>query len=194
MRKGSGEMRSDMLWHILRKDLKRKRSMNFILLLFIIMAAAFLASSVSNLVTIQGAVDSFLKMAKAPDFLTVSVEGEGESAIEAFLKNCEYVAEYEMIDSHTIMEDEIEIVSCAQDTENHKYDKGNTVCIEAVPENFMKVFDEEGNLFTLKEGEIAIPRLQAQANNLQTGDVLKISFGGKSKEFTIRFIVKDAVL
>lgn len=182
-----------MLLHILRKDLKRKRSMNFILLLFIIMAAAFLASSVSNLVTIQGAVDSFLEMAKAPDFLTVSVEGEEESAVGSFLENCEYVAEYEAIDGHIIVGEEIEIISCVQDAENHKYEKGNTVYVETVPDNFMKVFDEEGNLFALKEGEIAIPRLQAEANHLQAGDVLKISFGGRSKEFVIRFIVKDAV-
>ena len=186
-------MRMNMLLHILRKDLKRKRSMNFILLLFIIMAAAFLASSVSNLVTIQGAVDSFLKMAKTPDFLTVSVENEGKSAIAEFFENCEYVEEYEMIDGHMIMEDEIEIVSCAQEPGRQKYERGNTVFIETVPENFMKVFDGEGNSFTLKEGEIAVPRMQAEKNNLQEGDILKLNYGEKSKEFTIRFIVKDAI-
>lgn len=182
-----------MLLHILKRDLKRKRSMNLILLMFIIMASAFLASSVSNLTAIQGAVDSFLKMAKAPDFLTILVGEKTQNDVETFLKNCEYVAEYEVIDSHTLMEDEIEIISCAQEPGRNKYEKGNTVCIEAVPENFMKVFDQEGNLFTLKEGEIALPRLQAEGNNLQVGDVLAISCGERSKEFTIKFIVKDAV-
>lgn len=182
-----------MLLHILKKDLQRKRSMNMILLLFIVMAAAFLASSVSNLVTIQGAVDSFLEMASAPDFITIALGEEEKSDIDTFLENCAYVSEYQVLDCHTLMEDEIEIVSCANRPGTHKYEKGNTVCIETVPDHLMKVFDLEGNLFTLKEGEIAIPKLQAEINSLKEGDILKLSCGDKQKEFTIKLIVKDAV-
>lgn len=182
-----------MLLHILKKDLKRKHSMNIILLLFVIMAAAFLASSVSNLITIQGAVTSFLEMAETPDFITIALSEEEKSDIDTFLKDCAYVTEYEVIDCHTIMEDEIEIISCANDPGRHKYEKGNTICIETVPEHLMKVFDQEGRLFTLKEGEIAIPKLQAEINNLQVGDILKLSCGDKQREFTIKLIVKDAV-
>ena len=182
-----------MLLHILKRDLKRKRSMNVILLLFVIMAAAFLASSVSNLITIQGAVDSFLKMAETPDFITIALSEEEKSDIDTFLEDCAYVTEYQVTDCHTIIEDEIEIISCANDPGRQKYEKGNTICIETVPEHLMKVFDQEGSLFTLKEGEIAIPKLQAEANSLQVGDILKLSCGDKQREFTIKLIVKDAV-
>lgn len=182
-----------MLLHILKKDLKRKRSMNVILLLFIIMAAAFLASSVSNLITIQGAVDSFLKMAVTPDFITIALGQEGKGEIDTFLENCAYVAEYQALDCYTVMEDEIEIVSCAENPGVHKYERNSTVCVETVPDHFMKVFDLEGRLFTLKEGEIAIPKIQAELNHLRTGDILKLSCGDKQKEFTIKLIVKDAV-
>ncbi len=182
-----------MLLHILKKDLKRKRTMNFILLLFIIMASTFLASSVNNLITIQGAVDHFLKMAKTPDFITIAVGNEGETPIDKFLEGCEYVAEYDVMDMHTLMDDEIEIAACALAPERHKYEKKATVAIGTVPENFMKVFDEEGNPLVLKPGELAIPKPQAEENKLQAGDILKINFDGKSKEFTIKTIVKDAV-
>ncbi|MDO4302879.1 MAG: FtsX-like permease family protein [Bacillota bacterium] len=182
-----------MLLHILKKDLKRKRTMNVVLLLFITMATTFLASSVNNLITIQGAVDSFLRMAKTPDLIILEV-GEGEKApIWGFLENCEYVTEYDVYDMHTLMDDEIEIVSCALVPEKHGYEKGNTVSVGTVPDNFMKVFDEEGNPFVLGPGEAALPSQQAQANDLQTGDILKISCEGKSKEFTVKTIVKDAV-
>lgn len=182
-----------MLLHILKKDLKRKRSMNVILLLFVIMASAFLASSVSNLITITGAVESFLKMAETPDFIIIALGETEESDIDVFLKDCEYVTEYQVIDCHTILEDEIEIVSCADSPGRTKYEKGNTVCVEKVPDHLMKVFDQEGKTFALQEGEIAIPKLQAEANNLQVGDVLKLSCGDQQMEFTIRLIVKDAV-
>ena len=41
-----------MFFKILKKDLKRNRSMNIILLLFIIVAAAFVASGLNNLVSV----------------------------------------------------------------------------------------------------------------------------------------------
>lgn len=182
-----------MLLHILKRDLKRKRTMNIILLLFIIMATTFLASSVNNLITIEGAVDRFLEMAKTPDFITIAVGNEGETPIDTFLENCEYVTEYEVMDMHTLMDDEIEIVSCALNTEKHEFERGNTVCIGTVPANFMKVFDEEGNSPVLKPGELAITGLLAEENDLQAGDILEISCEGKSREFTIKTIIKDAV-
>lgn len=182
-----------MLLHILKRDLKRKRTMNIILLLFIIMATTFLASSVNNLAATKGAVERFLEMAKTPDFITIAVGDEGETPIDTFLENCAYVTEYEVMDMHTLMDDEIEIVSCALNTEKHEFEKGNTVCIGTVPGNFMKVFDEEGNSPVLKPGELAITGLLAEENDLQAGDILEISCEGKSREFTIKTIIKDAV-
>ena len=47
-----------MYWHILKKDLKRKKTMNIILLLFVLLASMFIASGVSNMVTIFSALDN----------------------------------------------------------------------------------------------------------------------------------------
>ncbi|MBD5455416.1 MAG: ABC transporter permease [Lachnospiraceae bacterium] len=181
-----------MLFHILKKDLKRKRTMNVILLLFITMAAAFMASSVSNLIAITGAVDHFLGMANTPDYLTIAISDKKETEIEDFLRNCEFVTEYEVIDSYTVT-DEIEVIKCTKDPDRHKYERGNTTSIEPVPDDFLKVFDPEGNLVALNSGEIALPRIQAEDNDLQIGDVLKVTCGSRKMEFTVKTIVKDPV-
>ncbi len=182
-----------MLLHILKKDLKRKRTMNGILFLFITMAAAFLASSVSNLITITGAVERLLDMAKTPDFLTIVASEDGDAQVEEFLKNCEYVTEYGVMDNYVIQDEDIEIIKCAKEPDNHKYDRGNTVLVEPVPENFMKVFNTDGNPLKLNQGEIALPGLQAESNGLQPGDILKLSCGNREMEFTVKAIVNDPV-
>ena len=56
-----------MYLRILKKDLQRKRTMNMILLIFVILAATFIASSANNLLTVSRALDSFLEKANAPD-------------------------------------------------------------------------------------------------------------------------------
>ncbi len=99
-----------MLLHILRKDLKRKRTMNIILFLFILLATTFLAASVNNFVTITGAVDNFFEVAKVPDCVMMVLSETKSSPLDAFLEDCSYVTEYEVQDMYTLVEDEIEIV------------------------------------------------------------------------------------
>lgn len=61
-----------MYLQILKKDLKRKKTMNMILLIFVILAATFIAGSTNNLLTVSRALDSFLEKANAPDYWFVS--------------------------------------------------------------------------------------------------------------------------
>ena len=182
-----------MLLHILKKDLKRKRVMNAIVLLFIMLAATFMASSASNLITITSAVDYFFSISKTPDFLAVAVSEDINTDLEEFLKTNKFVTEYEVMDMYALTDDDIEIVKCAADPDNHKYEKTNTVAVGALSQNFLKVFDKNDQLVSLANGEIAIPILLAEENQLSTGDVLKITCGDTQMEFTVKVIMKDAV-
>ena len=56
-----------MYLQILKKDLKRKRAMNVILLVFIILASMFMSSGVSNIITVLTALDSYFEMADVPE-------------------------------------------------------------------------------------------------------------------------------
>ena len=46
-----------MFLNILKKDLKRKKAMNIIVLLFVVLATMFVASSVNNIVNVTTALD-----------------------------------------------------------------------------------------------------------------------------------------
>lgn len=48
-----------MFFRILKNDFKRKKTMNVILLLFIILAAMFVASGINNVVTVMNGTDYF---------------------------------------------------------------------------------------------------------------------------------------
>ena len=57
-----------MYTDILKKDLKRKKTMNIILLLFIILAVTFISSSVNNVIAVSTALDNYFKKAEVPDY------------------------------------------------------------------------------------------------------------------------------
>ena len=88
-----------MFFRILKNELKRKRTMNIILFLFIAMATMFLASSVSNLITVTGAVNYFMEISKVPNRLAIALmeteqDGKGFVYADRFF-TCEVGVELE---------------------------------------------------------------------------------------------------
>ena len=181
-----------MFFRILKKDLKRKRTMNFILLLFIILATTFLASSVSNMMAVTGAVDYFIGISKVPDYFTIALTDGTEDTIADYLESNREVAEYEVVDTFNVTDDRISILEAA-DEKADKYERTNTLVIQAMPENFMKAFDREGKPIHLKNGEIAFSKVEAEENHLVVGDRVSIRVGEIEQEFTIAAITKDVV-
>lgn len=182
-----------MFLRILKKDLKRKRTMNVILLLFIILAAMFLSSSVNNLIAVNGAIDHFIEISKVPDSLVVALTDGVTDEIADFLQANEWVSEYEVIDGFNLLNEDVTITSCQADPGKSGYERTNTLFIGKIPDNFVKVFTTEDSPVTLKPGEIAFPKLEADNNNLQVGDTVSIRVGEVEQEFRIAAIVKDAV-
>lgn len=184
-----------MFFRILKRDLKRKRTMNLILLLFILLASMFLASSVNNLAAITGAVDHFIEISKVPDLFVLALADGRDDPISDFLAENENVKNYEIQDSITVQNDQIQILQRrAEDTAAHKnYERSNTLSIQPVGDGYMKVFDENGKKLVLHRGEIALAKLEAQNNDLQVGDRIAITVGKVRKEFTVVTLTKDAV-
>ncbi|MDE6312262.1 MAG: ABC transporter permease [Lachnospiraceae bacterium] len=56
-----------MFWRILKKDLKRKKTMNIILLLFVILCSMFAAAAVNNIIAVTGGIEHYFDVADVPD-------------------------------------------------------------------------------------------------------------------------------
>ena len=85
-----------MYLNILKRDLKRKKTMNVILLLFIILATTFVSSSVNNMVSITSALDNYFDIANVPDFTTITLQKGTTENIEDVLDSIEEVDSYEI--------------------------------------------------------------------------------------------------
>lgn len=184
-----------MFFRILKKDLKNKKTMNVIILLFIIMSTMFLASSVNNLVTISNAVDYYLDLAKAPDYLILSFDKGENEEMEKFLENEESVKDFEMTNGIVLDEKNISIKRAdSTDSYSSIYEIQSILGLFGKSKNYMKVFDQNGNPFKLEQGEVAIPYADAMRNHIKKGDQIVLSIEGKEKTFLVTIIMKDAVL
>ncbi len=75
-----------MYLQILKKDLKRKKTMNLILFIFIVLAATFIAGSANNMVTVINALDVFFEKAQVPDHMVSFVDAQEAEKLETFAK------------------------------------------------------------------------------------------------------------
>ena len=66
-----------MYFHILKRDLKRKKTMNIILLLFTILASMFVSSGLNNVVTVMNGIDYYFEKAGLGDYCIVTMNGDG---------------------------------------------------------------------------------------------------------------------
>ena len=70
-----------MFWRILKKDLKRKKTMNIILLLFVVLCSMFAAASVNNIIAVVGGLDYYFEKAELGDYFIIERSTGGEDKI-----------------------------------------------------------------------------------------------------------------
>lgn len=178
-----------MYFNILRKDLKRKKTMNVVILLFITLAVMFVSSSVNMLMSVTNALDAYFDKAGLTDYFIVTSPNQmnGKTTEEALseMKNVEkYYSEDCMgvgiLESSLIHGDD-------------KIELGNGV-VTPFEQSHIKFFDSKNKEITgVPDGEIYLLNSFMDKNKLKAGDEITLNIGDSSMEFTIKGEVKDAL-
>ncbi len=179
-----------MYLQILKKDLKRKKAMNVILLVFIILASMFVSSGVNNIISVTTALDDYLEMANAPDYIAMTMNKSGAVDVDGILNAAPSVEGFGkekilyMESSNVTFEDEIKTVSIF-----------NTILLQSDGDMSMNyILDDGGILKSVKSGEFYTTASKAEEIGLEIGDKVTIKLGGVSCEFSFAGGVRDAVL
>lgn len=181
-----------MLGRVLKKDMSRKRGVNFILFLFIIVSTIFLASSVNNMLVVSNATTYFMDKAKIPDEFIGGRHIEGDTSIEDWLKEQkDLVKDYNYQESLMIGNKNVEMKADGESWSN--YETNSTVYLQSVPDDYVKVFDCDGNDVTIKNGEVALIASEAKKHDLKVGDQIRIDNGTTTETYKIAVLLKDAL-
>ena len=181
------ERSEKMYLSILKKDLKRKKAMNMILLLFIILATMFVSSSVNNIINVTTALDNYFEMANAPDYFVATMNKNLSVDIDETVGSASAVDCYAMENilflssDNFIFEDEDIVIN------------GGTNLVQS--DIWMNYFLSDGSILeTVKPGEFYMTEGKADALGVDVGDRLTIELNGVSREFVLADKIKDALL
>ncbi len=177
-----------MFWKILRKDLKRKKTMNILLFIFIIMTATLLGASINMLSTNSTVVKRFIKTAKVPDFTAITYHSEEASEkVRDWTSQSNNIKDYSMEEVLLLMKEDITL---PEGTKPLEFD--NAMVLINIPQDNNLLFDENDAPLAVEDGEIAIPYGFVSTTGLRIGDKVTITIAGQSKELTVSHYIKDA--
>ncbi len=183
------ERGSKMYLRILKRDLKRKRTMNVILLLFITLASMFVASSVNNILSVTTALDDYFEMANAPDYLGATMNKSDGDETEDVIDSAELVEDYR---TEQILYMANTMISCEK--EEVAIPSG-TLLLQGDNDLALNYFLEDNNILTdVAPGEVYMTGHMMESAKLSVGDMLTVTVEGSSKEFRVAGGIKDAVL
>ena len=175
-----------MYRNILKRDLKRKRAMNIILLLFMILATMFVSSSVSNIINVTTALDSYFEMANAPDYFAVTMNKNLTVDLDETVSSASAVDRYAtentlfLMPENFIYEDKDIVIKVGTNLVH------SDIC--------MNYFLSDGSILeTVEQGEFYMAEGKADALGVDVGDKLTIELNGVSREFVLADKIKDAL-
>ena len=176
-----------MYFNILKRDIKRKKTMNVILLLFTVLASMFVSSGISNVVTVMNGTDYFLDKAGIGDYMIFTQSGDG--GVTKILDESQNVESYKMEDCLWLCKDDLKI--SGKEVEM----KSSTVVLEGFSDSAITYFKSNNEeLKSVKRGEIYVTAGLLKKNNVSVGDELRINLKGTDRQFKIAGEIKDALL
>lgn len=178
-----------MYLRILKKDLKRKKTMNCILLLFVILSSMFASSSVNNIVTVVNGLDYYFEKAGISDYAFIEKEDDSGTSISEILEKESSVKEYR--------KEEVIFSTSEHFIRNGKKlsDFSNMAIIMSIDEAKLNYFNSDNDIIKeVSPGKVYLSTFLSKDSGLEIGDTFQLVFG--ENELTLEFagIVKDAFL
>ena len=178
-----------MFFRILKKDLKRKKTMNIILFAFILLATMFVSSGLSNVAAVMNGTDYFMKKAGVGDYVVIMMGTDTDDPIKDVLKEQEGVKEYRK--ENVVFGNKSNLT----DTKGNALEARNATVYQAIEDSKLKFFDSKNEKITsIETGHTYATGDFLQKNDLQPGNKIVITYGNVKLSVILDGEAKDALL
>lgn len=181
-----------MFFQILKKDLKRKKTMNCILLLFVILSAMFAASSVNNIMAVLTGRDSYFDKAGVKDYFIIA-RGETpgqDSKLYTILKNSSVVTDVEREECIYVNDSNIRYPDGKKVLEY-----SNASDINSIDRIKLNYFDSDNNVIeSVERGKVLTNVGFFKKAGLSVGQRINVEMDGTVLELEVAGSFKDAPL
>ena len=177
-----------MFFKILRKDLKRSKTMNIILFLFVILATVFVSSGLNNLASLINGMGYFIEEAcgeKNDEFLIL--EGKLDDANRKVLDSAKSIKSYD----YDVFYYYSYIV---KNNAGKKIESAGGLTISSPEKTYVKLFDKDNNVIEkVEKGHIYITSKYIKKFDVEPGEKITLKLGNEDKSYIVDGVLKDAL-
>lgn len=172
---------------ILKRDLKRKKTMNTILLIFMVLSVMFVSSSVNTMLSVMSATDRFLDLSGANDYFAADIgEKSGENALEK-LNSLDCVSSIKSERIFYLNENSVRYNGKIAEISSNGV-------LNSIDDISIRIYDKNKKELTkVGDGEIYVKRSFLEKNNIPIGAEIEITSGGYSGKFKVKGTVLDVL-
>ncbi len=176
-----------MYLDILKRDLKRKKTMNTILLIFMILSVMFVSSSVNTTMSVMSATDKFLDVSEAKDYFVATIGTKTGEDAQDKLEALDCVSSIKSEHIFYLNENSVKYNGKAAETHS-------TGILNSVDDVSIKIYDADKNELTeVNEGEIYAKNSFLETNDIPIGAKIEITVGGYTGKFTVKGTFLDVL-
>lgn len=179
-----------MFFDILKKDLKRGRTMNTIILLFVIISVMFIAGSVNCIISVTTSLDTFFEKAGIPNLMAGVMDKVETTPLEEDIR--EHSDLYSKIEY-----EELTFIDPRQVTFSDGTDAGfdSNYIIESIDSLKEKIFDKNNEPLTeVHKGEAYVAEKMLNLSDIKIGDTIVIHCNDYELSLKVAGSFKDAPL
>lgn len=178
-----------MFWRILKKDLKRKKTMNIILLLFVVLCSMFAAASVNNIIAVVGGLDYYFEKAELGDYFIIERSTSVEDTISKILKHSENVSGYRTYNVVNASCDDLK-------TDSGKLmEFSNIALICDINNTKQNFFGMDNEVITdVEKGKVYITGSVPKREGVKIGERFYVELGDTKLPLEVAGFAKDALL
>ena len=176
-----------MYLSILKRDLKRKKTMNVILLIFMILSVMFVSSSINTVMSVMSATDKFLDISGANDYFVATLGTDAQKELDEKLVSLDSVKSVKS--ERIIYMNENSLFYNGKTAE-----MGSTGIINSIDDISTKVYtSDKKELTEVNDGEIYMKSSVMERNHISAGSKVRIKIGGYSQDFIVKGNVLDVL-
>ena len=174
-----------MFFRILKLDLKKKKIMNILLLMFIVLATIFSASGLNNIITVMNGTDYYFDKAGIGDY---TIFAKNDDKVFDVLDNEEAVKSYKYENCIISSKSTVKIGDKNLDT-------NYIIMFQAIEDSSIHFFDKnDSEITSIKKGEVYITGSVLEKNDLSVGDEITIDLEETKFNLKIAGVAKDAFM
>ena len=179
-----------MFFTILKKDLKRGRTMNTIILLFIIISVMFISGSVNSMISVTSSLDNYFENAGVPEVMCATLNRTQTQTVEQVLeKDSSKISKLEYEPMWYMSTEDITFA------DGSKTDFTSTIDLMPIGGTKLSYFDEDKKKITqVRKGEVFIANKFEEQGGIKVGDTLKFKLGDVETELKVAGKFYDAVM